>query len=58
VTLVDEYKHAAAHLDFTREELCRVALNGFEHAFLEPNEKAALITRARQSIAELGVTLS
>jgi adenosine deaminase len=57
VTLVDEYKHAAAHLDFTPQELCRVALNGFEHAFVAPNEKAALITRAKQVIAELGVTL-
>jgi adenosine deaminase len=58
VTLVDEYKHAAAHLDFTAEELCRVALTGFEHAFVEPNEKATLIARAKKSIAELGVSLT
>lgn len=58
VTLVDEYKHAAAHLDFTAEELCRIALTGFEHAFVEPNEKAMLIARAKKSIAELGVTLA
>jgi adenosine deaminase len=57
VTLVDEYQHAAQHLDFTAQELCRMALNGFEHAFLEPNEKAKLIARARQGIAELGVTV-
>jgi adenosine deaminase len=57
VTLVDEYKHAAVHLGFTAAELCRVALTGFEHAFVEPNEKAALIARAKKSIAELGVTL-
>lgn len=57
VTLVDEYRHAAQHLAFTAEELCRVALNGFEHAFVEHNEKATLIARARQQIAQLGVAL-
>jgi adenosine deaminase len=58
VTLVDEYRHAAKDLDFTAEELCRLALNGFEHAFVEPNEKAALMARARRSMAELGVSLT
>ena len=58
VTLVDEYRHAAEHLDFSPEELCRVALNGFEHAFLAPNEKAELVARARRDIAELGVTVA
>jgi adenosine deaminase len=58
VNLVDEYRHAAEHLDFSAEELCRVALNGFEHAFLAPNEKASLLSRAKRQIADLGVTLS
>lgn len=58
VTLVDEYRHAAEHLDFTVEELCRMALTGFEHAFLEPNEKAAIVARARRAVSELGVTLA
>ncbi|MEW5918208.1 MAG: adenosine deaminase [Gemmatimonadota bacterium] len=58
VTLVDEYRHAAHDLEFTAAELCRIALNGFEHAFVEPNEKAALIARARRTIADLGVTLA
>jgi adenosine deaminase len=57
VTLVDEYRHAAVSLEFTAAELCRIALNGFEHAFVEPNEKDALIARALQSIGELGVAL-
>ncbi len=55
VTLVDEYRHAAEHLDFTVDELCRIALTGFAHAFLEPNEKATMIARARRAMAELGV---
>ncbi|MGQ0539389.1 MAG: adenosine deaminase, partial [Gemmatimonadaceae bacterium] len=54
VTLVDEYRHAAEHLDFSLAELCRVALNGFEHAFLEPAEKGALLERARSEVAALG----
>lgn len=58
VTLVDEYRHAAEHLGFTAEELCRIALMGFEHAFLEPNEKATLVARARRAVADLGVTLA
>ncbi|MGH7710727.1 MAG: adenosine deaminase [Gemmatimonadaceae bacterium] len=58
VTLVDEYRHAAQHLDFTAEELCRIALTGFEHAFVEPNEKVTLIERARRRIADLGVTIA
>lgn len=58
VTLVDEYRHAAEHLGFTADELCRIALTGFEHAFLEPNEKATLVARARRAVADLGVTLA
>src|SRR5439155_22679783 len=33
-TLTDEYVHAARELDFTFDELCRIALNGFASAFL------------------------
>ncbi|MGQ0641370.1 MAG: adenosine deaminase [Gemmatimonadaceae bacterium] len=58
VTLLDEYRHAAEHLDFTAEELCRVALNGFEHAFVERNEKEKLLARARHQVAQLGVPVA
>jgi len=52
-TLVDEYAHAARELDFSFEELARVALNGFESAFLPAAERAALVERARIDIAAM-----
>ena len=52
-TLVDEYVHAARELDFSFEELARVALNGFESAFLPAAERAALVERARIDIAAM-----
>ena len=53
VTLTDEYLVAAEHLGFTLEELSTVAINGFESAFLPPDERRRLIDRARTDIAEL-----
>ena len=53
VTLTDEYVAAAEHLDFTLEELSEVALNGFESAFLPPDERRRLADRARAEIATL-----
>jgi adenosine deaminase len=50
VNLVDEYLHAAHSLDFTFDELARVALNGFEGAFLPEQERAKLILRAQGEI--------
>jgi len=50
-TLTDEYVRAATYLDFTFEELARVALNGFESAFVSDDERAALVARARADIA-------
>ena len=52
-TLTDEYVRAATYLDFTFEELARVALNGFESAFLSDDERAALVARARADIAAI-----
>jgi adenosine deaminase len=52
-TLTDEYAHAATHLRFTFAELAKMALNGFESAFLPAPDRARLIERARKSIAEL-----
>jgi adenosine deaminase len=43
--LVTEYGLAAKHLDFTFDELCRVARTGFSNAFLPDVEKAALLAR-------------
>ena len=52
-TLVDEYDHAARELDFTFDELCTVALNGFESSFLHYDERQALIAAARAEIEAL-----
>ena len=55
-TLTDEYHHAACALGFSISELARMALNGFESAFLSLRERQALVARARQRLATLGVT--
>jgi len=52
-TLTDEYIHAAERLDFSFDELCAVALNGFESAFLSDDERAMLIGQAKADIAIL-----
>ena len=53
VTLTDEYVHAAQSLDFTFDELARVALNGFESAFLPHAERERMIEDVRREIANL-----
>jgi adenosine deaminase len=53
VTLTDEYAHAARDLGFTFDELSRVALNGFESAFLPYEERRLLIERAEAEIRAL-----
>ena len=42
-TLTDEYAYAAKHLDFTLDELCTLALNGFESAFLPWEHRVRLL---------------
>ncbi len=54
VTLVDEYAHAAESLAFTKAELGRIALNGFESAFLPWEERRVLVERVRGEIAAMG----
>ena len=55
-TLSDEYHHAARALGFTLPELARIALNGFESAFLPVRERERLLSRARERLTALGVT--
>ena len=55
-TLTDEYHHAASALRFTLPELARIALNGFESAFLSLRDRQALLARARHRLTALGVT--
>jgi len=52
-TLTDEYAHAADALGFTLDELCAVAMNGFESAFLPWSQRKPLLDRARTMIEAL-----
>ena len=52
-TLTDEYELAARHLEVSFEDLARVALNGFESAFLPWQERQELVARARGTIDAL-----
>jgi adenosine deaminase len=54
VTLTDEYAHAAASLGFTAAELGRIALNGFESAFLPFEDRHALVEKVRRELAAMG----
>ena len=56
-TLSDEYGHAARHLDFTLDELARVALNGFESAFIPWPEREKIIASARNELIALGANV-
>ena len=53
VTLTDEYVHAAESLDFTFDELSRVAINGFESSFLPYEERRRLVAEAEAEIRAL-----
>ena len=51
-TLVDEYEHAS-RIGFGFDELAKMALNGFESAFLPFEERRVLFDRAKAEIAAL-----
>jgi len=52
-TLTDEYLHAARSLDFTFDELARVARNGFASAFLPWGERSKLLADFDAELARL-----
>ena len=52
-TLTDEYWLAHTALGFTREEIDRMILNGFESAFLPWPEKQALVSTVRSELASI-----
>jgi adenosine deaminase len=52
-TLTDEYWLAHTALGFTRDEIDRLILNGFEAAFLPWPEKQALLARVREELASI-----
>lgn len=53
VTLTDEYWLAHTELGFTREEIDRMILDGFAHAFLPWPERQALVARVQDELAGL-----
>jgi adenosine deaminase len=52
-TLTDEYQVASQVLGLGFDDLARMALNGFESAFLPWHERQALLVRAREAIDAL-----
>lgn len=52
-TLTDEYEAAAAHLDFTFDELCNIARNGFAAAFIPWEQRLRLLDDVEREIASL-----
>jgi adenosine deaminase len=57
-TLTDEYVHAADRLGFSFDELARMALNGFDCAFLPYDERRALRAGAERELAALRAELT
>jgi adenosine deaminase len=53
VTLSDEYWLAYTELGFTRPEIDRLILNGFESAFLPWPEREKLVARVREELMEI-----
>lgn len=52
-TLTDEYELASQRLGLDLDDLVRIALNGFESAFLPWNDRQALLARATAAISAL-----
>lgn len=57
-TLTDEYMHAARHFDLGLDDLARIAMNGFESAFLPWEQRLVLMDRVRGELAALGATVA
>jgi adenosine deaminase len=53
INLSDEYWLAHTELGFSREEIDRLILNGFESAFLSWPERADLLTRVHDELSDL-----
>jgi adenosine deaminase len=52
-TLTDEYVYAARYLDFSIDELCTLALNGFESAFLPWEQRVKLLSEMTAEMATI-----
>jgi adenosine deaminase len=55
-TVTDEYLHAHEALGFEWDELCDIAVMGFESAFLPYQDRAALAAAVKQEIETIGAT--
>lgn len=55
-TLTDEYVYAATKLDFTFDELCTLALNGFESAFLPWEQRVKLLGEVSKEMHAMAET--
>jgi adenosine deaminase len=54
-TVTEEFWRVHQHLGFTWDELCDVAVMGFESSFMPYQEKVALVERIKEEIAALTV---
>ena len=57
-TLTDEYVYAAKRLDFNFDELCTMALNGFESAFLPWEQRVQLLEQVAGEMATLSAEVA
>ena len=57
-TLTDEYMHAARYFGLGLDDLARIALNGFESAFLPWKDRQALVARVRDELVAFGATVT
>ncbi|MCC7459664.1 MAG: adenosine deaminase [Proteobacteria bacterium] len=53
IVVSDEYARSAQYLEMTQDEMKKIALNGFEAAFISADKKKTLIETAKQEIAKL-----
>ncbi len=56
-TLTDEYMHASRYFGLGLDDLARIALNGFESAFLPWKDRQALVDKVRDELTTLGATV-
>jgi adenosine deaminase len=54
-TLTEEYGHAARHLNFDFDELCTIALNSFESAFLPWEERIQLLQEVSEEMEAMNM---
>ena len=56
--LTDEYVYAAKRLDFTIDEICTLALNGFEAAFIPWEHRVKLLDEMSLEMQSIAASLA